>query len=54
MTVFVNLPYQSVVYKLEKRSKNAVRCERYKKRKKMEEQCFDNIPEGCELCFQKM
>lgn len=34
VTVSVNLPYQSVVYKLEKRSRNAVRCLRYKERKK--------------------
>ena len=34
VTVSVNLPYQSVVYKLEKRSKNAERCARYKQRKK--------------------
>lgn len=33
VTVSVNLPYQNVVYKLEKRSKNAVRCLRYKERK---------------------
>ena len=31
VTVSVNLPYQSVVYKLEKRSKNAVKCERWRK-----------------------
>ena len=33
VTVNVNLPYQNVVYKLENRSKNAVRCARYKERK---------------------
>lgn len=33
VTVSVNLPYQNVVYKLEKRSRNAVRCARYKERK---------------------
>lgn len=36
VTVNVNLPYQNVVYKLEKRSKNAVRCARYKERKRLE------------------
>lgn len=34
VTVSVNLPYQSVVYKLENRSSNARRCMRYKERKK--------------------
>ena len=34
VTVNVNLPYQNVVYKLENRSKNAVRCARYKERKR--------------------
>lgn len=34
VTVSVNLPYQNVVYKLEKRSKNAIRCSRYKERKR--------------------
>ena len=34
VTVNVNLPYQNVVYNLENRSSNAVRCARYKKRKK--------------------
>ena len=34
VTVNVNLPYQNVVYKLENRSPNAVRCARYKERKK--------------------
>ena len=34
VTVSVNLPYQNVVYKLEKRSSNARRCARYKERKK--------------------
>ena len=33
VTVNVNLPYLNVVYKLEKRSQNAVRCARYKKRR---------------------
>ena len=33
VTVSVNLPYQNVVYKLENRSRNAVRCARYKERK---------------------
>ena len=32
VTVSVNLTYQSVVYKLEQRSKNAVRCERWRKK----------------------
>ncbi len=32
VTVNVNLPYQNVVYKLENRSKNAIRCARYKER----------------------
>lgn len=44
VTVSVNLPYQSVVYKLEKKSKNAVRCERW--RKKAGEQCFDGRAKG--------
>lgn len=35
VTVSVNLPYQNVVYKMEKRSSNAKRCARYKERKKM-------------------
>ena len=34
VTVNVNLPYQNVVYNLENRSSNAVRCARYKERKK--------------------
>ena len=34
VTVSVNLPYQDVVYNLERRSSNAIRCARYKKRKK--------------------
>ena len=46
VTVSVNLPYQSVVYKLEKKSKNAVRCGRYRKRKKAEGQCFDGGTKG--------
>ena len=32
-TVSMNLPYQNVVYKLENKSSNAVRCARYKERK---------------------
>ena len=35
-TVSMNLPYQNVVYKLENKSSNAVRCARYKERKKQE------------------
>jgi len=38
VTVNVNLPYRNVVYNLENRSKNAVRCARYKDRKKKSEQ----------------
>lgn len=38
VTVNVNLPYRNVVYNLENRSKNAVRCARYKERKKKSEQ----------------
>lgn len=38
VTVNVNLPYRNVVYNLENRSKNAVRCARYKERKKKMEQ----------------
>ena len=34
VTVNVNLPYRNVVYNLENKSKNAVRCARYKERKK--------------------
>ncbi|SCW40028.1 hypothetical protein SAMN05660484_00845 [Eubacterium ruminantium] len=34
-TVTINLPYISVVYNLEHKSKNAVRCEEYKKRKQI-------------------
>ena len=34
VTVSVNLPYQNVVYKLENKSSNANRCERYKERKR--------------------
>ena len=34
VTVSVNLPYQNVVYNLGERSSNAVRCARYKERKK--------------------
>lgn len=33
VTVSVNLPYQNVVYKLENKSSNAKRCERYRERK---------------------
>ena len=33
-TVSMNLPYQNVVYKLENKSSNAVRCARYKERKR--------------------
>lgn len=36
-TVTINLPYQRVVHKLENRSSNAVRCARYKERKKARE-----------------
>ena len=36
VTVSVNLPYQNVVYNLEDRSSNAVRCARYKERRKKE------------------
>lgn len=36
VTVNVNLPYQNVVYNLENRSQNAVRCARYKERKRNE------------------
>jgi len=36
-TVSMNLPYQNVVYKLENKSRNAVRCARYKKRKRKNE-----------------
>ena len=39
VTVSVNLPYQNVVYNLENRSKNAVRCARYKERRKGEDHC---------------
>lgn len=38
VTVNVNLPYRNVVYNLENRSSNAVRCARYKERKKKSEQ----------------
>ena len=34
VTVTINLPYQNVVYNLENRSSNAIRCARYKERKK--------------------
>ena len=34
VTVNVNLPYRNVVYNLENKSKNAVRCARYKERRK--------------------
>lgn len=34
VTVNINLPYRNVVYNLENKSKNAVRCARYKERKK--------------------
>ncbi len=37
VTVSVNLPYQDVVYNLEDRSSNAVRCARYKERKKQKQ-----------------
>lgn len=37
-TVTINMPYQNVVYKLEKRSANAIRCARYKARKKAREE----------------
>ena len=36
VTVSVNLPYSNVVYKLENKSSNARRCERYKERKRKE------------------
>lgn len=36
-TVSMNLPYQNVVYKLENKSSNAVRCARYKERKRKNE-----------------
>lgn len=38
VTVNVNLPYRNVVYNLENRSSNAVRCARYKERKKKSKQ----------------
>ena len=34
VTVNINLPYRNVVYNLQDKSKNAVRCARYKERKK--------------------
>ena len=34
ISVSVNIPYQDVVYKLEQRSKNAIRCARYRKKKR--------------------
>lgn len=34
VSVSVNIPYQDVVYKLEQRSKNAIRCARYRKKKR--------------------
>ena len=34
VSVSVNLPYSSVVYKLEERSRNACRCERYREKQK--------------------
>ena len=34
VSVSVNIPYQDVVYKLDQRSKNAIRCERYRKKKR--------------------
>ena len=34
VTVNVNLPYQNVVYNVENRSSNAIRCARYKERQK--------------------
>ena len=34
VSVSVNIPYQDVVYKLDQRSKNAIRCERYRNKKK--------------------
>ena len=34
VSVSVNLPYSTVVYNLEKKSSNAKRCARYKKRRK--------------------
>lgn len=37
VTVSVNLPYQNVVYKLEKRSSTAKRCARYKECKKQKQ-----------------
>ena len=36
VSVSVNIPYQDVVYKLDQRSKNAIRCERYRNKKKEE------------------
>ena len=38
VTVSVNLPYSNVVYKLENKSSNARRCERYKERKRKEKE----------------
>ena len=35
VTVSVNLPYRGVVYKLENRSKNAMRCARYRASKRV-------------------
>ena len=34
VSVSVNIPYQDVVYKLEQRSNNAIRCARYRKKKR--------------------
>ena len=34
VSVSVNIPYQDVVYKLEQRSKNAIRCARYRQKKR--------------------
>ena len=38
VTVSGNLPYSNVVYKLENKSSNARRCERYKERKRKEKE----------------
>ena len=34
VSVSVNIPYQDVVYKLEQRSNNAIRCARYRQKKR--------------------
>ena len=49
VSVSVNLPYYNVVYKLENKTSNARRCERYKARQRMKDQGNVALPVSPEI-----